>query len=351
MSAAGVVSSYRSFLNLPGEDPVVSLHEGGTPLLRMPRLERELGLPAELYVKYEGTNPTGSFKDRGMAVAMTAAVMEGARAVICASTGNTSASAAAYAARAGLPCYVLIPKGNVAVGKLAQTLMLGARVIEIEGNFDEALELVRTADASGRLVAVNSINPYRLQGQKTAAFEICDVLGDAPDYLALPVGNAGNISAYWMGFNEYKQAGRSKTLPKMFGFEAAGAAPLSDGRPVEHPETIATAIRIGKPASWDLAVAARDESGGIIDKVTDAEIIDAYRLVARLEGIFCEPASAASIAGIAKLARAAMFSEGERIVCVLTGTGLKDPDEARMHGGETTVVPARPEALAEVLGL
>lgn len=351
MRTDGIVRRYHTFFDLPAEGPLITLHEGDTPLIPVPRLARELGVPGELYVKYEGSNPTGSFKDRGMAVAMTAAVMEGASAVICASTGNTSASAAAYAARAGLPCFVLIPAGNVAIGKLAQTLMLGARVIEIEGNFDEALDLVRVVGDGSKLVAVNSINPYRLQGQKTAAFEICDALGDTPDYLSLPVGNAGNISAYWMGFTEYYEAGRSQRLPKLLGFEAAGAAPLTDGRPVTAPETVATAIRIGKPASWDLAVAARDKSGGVIDKVTDEDILAAYRLVSRLEGIFCEPASAASIAGVAKLARSGRFEAGERIVCVLTGNGLKDPERAELEGGETTIVPADASALAEVLEL
>lgn len=351
MNGHGIMLRYRSLLNLPAEGPIVTLQEGGTPLIPVPRLAAALDVPCELYVKNEGANPTGSFKDRGMAVAMTAAVMEGADAVICASTGNTSASAAAYAARAGLRCFVLIPAGNVAVGKLAQTLMLGARVIEIEGNFDEALDLVRSVSAGNKLVAVNSINPYRLQGQKTAAFELCDELGDTPDYVALPVGNAGNISAYWMGFEQYYRAGRSTGLPKMLGFEAAGAAPLSDGQPVTDPETVATAIRIGKPASWDLAIAARDKSGGLIDKVTDEDILTAYELVARLEGIFCEPASAASIAGVAKLSRQGVFKPGERIVCVLTGNGLKDPERAALVGGDTTVVPADAAALAQVLGL
>src|SRR5690606_2365681 len=302
---------------LPAEGPIITLHEGDTPLIPAPALARELGLSAELYIKYEGANPTGSFKDRGMTVAVTDAVMRGARAVICASTGNTSASAAAYAARAGLPCYVLIPKGNVAAGKLAQTMMHGARVIELEGNFDAALQLVREMAEAYGLAIVNSINPARLQGQKTAAFEICDALGDAPDYLALPVGNAGNITAYWMGFKEYRQAGRSSRLPRLLGFQAAGAAPIVEGRPIAEPETVATAIRIGNPASWQQAVAARDESGGLIGKVTDDEILTAYRLVARLEGIFCEPASAASIAGVAQLARQGFFQPGQQVVCVL----------------------------------
>lgn len=347
--SGGVLARYGEFIELPADGPIVSLHEGDTPLIATPRLAEAIGFPGRLFLKYEGTNPTGSFKDRGMAVAVTAAVREGAEAVICASTGNTSASAAAYAARAGVPCFVLIPKGNVATGKLAQTLMLGARVIEVEGNFDEALQLVREATEAGRLVAVNSINPYRLQGQKSAAFEICDELGDAPDYMALPVGNAGNISAYWMGFTEYNTAGRSASLPKMLGFEAEGAAPLTKNRPVDDPETVATAIRIGKPASWDLAVAARDESGGLIDSVTDEQILTAYGLVARVEGVFCEPGSAASVAGLAKAAAQGMFKASDTAVCVLTGHGLKDPEQATERGGDTVVVPADAEALAEAL--
>jgi len=349
MSGPGIIARYRPYLTLPKEGPIITLLEGDTPLIPAPRLAREMGLPAELFIKYEGANPTGSFKDRGMTMAVTDAVMRGARAVICASTGNTSASAAAYAARAGLPCYVLIPQGNVAKGKLAQTMMHGARVIEIEGNFDEALKLVRELAEAHQLAIVNSVNPVRLQGQKTAAFEICDALGEAPDFLALPVGNAGNITAYWMGFKEYFQLGKIRRLPRMLGFQAAGAAPIVEGRPIAQPETIATAIRIGNPASWQHAVAARDESGGLIAKVTDDEILEAYRLVARLEGIFCEPASAASLAGVAQLARQGFFQPGQRVVCVLTGHGLKDPDRAAAEGAGTMVLPARAEALAEVL--
>jgi len=344
----GVIARYGRFLPLAAEGPVVTLGEGDTPLLPAPRLARELGIAAELYLKYEGANPTGSFKDRGMTVAVTDALRRKATAVICASTGNTSASAAAYAARAGLRCFVLIPKGAVAAGKLAQTMMLGARVIEIEGNFDQALDLVRQAGGD-RVAVVNSINPYRLQGQKTAAFEIVDQLGDAPDFLALPVGNAGNITAYWMGFREYYEAGRSSRLPRMLGFQAEGAAPLVEGRPVERPETVATAIRIGRPASRDGALAARDESGGLIDKVSDAEILHAYRLTARLEGVFCEPASAASVAGVAKLAQQGFFRAGQRVVCVLTGHGLKDPDNAAAHGQPPVSVPADEAALRRVL--
>jgi len=348
MSGSGIISRYRQHLSLPAEGPIITLHEGDTPLIPAPAFAKEVGLPGELYIKYEGANPTGSFKDRGMTMAVTDAVMRGARAVICASTGNTSASAAAYAARAGLPCYVLIPKGNVAKGKLAQTMMHGARVIEIEGNFDEALALVRELADAHRLAIVNSINPARLEGQKTAAFEVCDALGEAPDFLALPVGNAGNITAYWMGFKEYARLGRSSRLPRMLGFQAAGAAPIVAGRPIERPETVATAIRIGNPASWRQAVAARDESGGLIGTVTDEEILAAYRLVARLEGVFCEPASAASLAGVAQLARQGFFRPGQRVVCVLTGHGLKDPDRAAAEGGTSLVLPARAEALAEV---
>lgn len=344
----GVIRRYRDFLPIPADAVVVTLDEGDTPLLPAPRLARSLGIEAELYLKYEGANPTGSFKDRGMTVAVTDALHKGATGIICASTGNTSASAAAYAARAGLRCFVLMPKGAVAKGKLAQTLMHGARVVEIEGNFDAALDLVRQV-GDGKLAVVNSINPFRLQGQKTAAFEIIDELGDAPDYLALPVGNAGNITAYWIGFREYHDAGKSSRLPKMLGFQAAGAAPLVDGSPVDRPETIATAIRIGRPASWEGAVRAREQSNGLFAKVSDAEILEAYRLVARLEGVFCEPASAASVAGVAKLAEQGFFKPGERIVCVLTGNGLKDPERAEAVGGDTTVIPADADALARVL--
>lgn len=347
--SAGVIATYGRFLSLPSHEPIVSLAEGNTPLIPVPTLARALDVPAQMYVKYEGANPTGSFKDRGMTVAVTAAVMQGARAVICASTGNTSASAAAYAARAGLPCFVLVPKGAVAGGKLAQTMFLGARVIEIEGNFDEALRLVRQVAGEDDLVTVNSVNPYRLQGQKTAAFEICDAFGDAPDFVSLPVGNAGNITAYWLGFQQYYAEGIATRRPAMLGFEAAGAAPLAEGRVFSTPETVATAIRIGDPASRQGAMQARDESGGTIDAVTDAEILDAYELLARTEGIFCEPASAASVAGVAKLAKAARFKRGQTIVCVLTGHGLKDAEQAKARAAGTKVLPASAEALAEVL--
>lgn len=344
----GIIQRYRAFMPIPDDAFVVTLGEGNTPLVPAPRLAEKLGIEAELYLKYEGANPTGSFKDRGMAMAVTVAAHQGAEAVICASTGNTAASAAAYAARAGLRCFVLMPKGAVAKGKLAQTMMLGAKVIEVEGNFDEALDIVRRVGGN-KVAIVNSINPYRLHGQKTAAFEIVDELGDAPDFLALPVGNAGNITAYWMGFVEYNEAGKAQQRPRMLGFQAAGAAPLVDGAPVQTPETVATAIRIGRPASWDGAVLARQQSGGLFEKVTDGEILAAYRLVAQLEGVFCEPASAASVAGVAKLARRGFFSKGERVVCVLTGHGLKDPATAEAEGSSTTVLPADADALMRVI--
>lgn len=304
----------------------------------------------ELYFKFEGANPTGSFKDRGMAVAIPRALEEGGRAVICASTGNTSASAAAFAARAGIKAFVLIPEGKIAYGKLAQAIVHGANVLQINGNFDAALEIVKSVVNEYPIKLVNSINPYRIEGQKTAAFEITDALGDAPIYHALPVGNAGNITAYWKGYKEYKDAGKAKRLPKMLGFQAAGAAPIVLGKPVEKPETVATAIRIGNPASWKGAVNAVTESGGKIDMVTDDEIIAAYRLVAASEGIFCEPASAASIAGVLKLGRAGFFSKGDVVVCTLTGNGLKDPDSVfRGNPCEPTKVEADLQAVKKVL--
>jgi len=310
-----------------------------------------LELPVELYLKVEGANPTGSFKDRGMTVAVSLALEAGARAVVCASTGNTSASAAAYAARAGLQAVVLIPRGAVARGKLAQAVHLGARVLEVEGNFDAALRLVRALAESERLPIrlVNSVNPHRLQGQKTAAFEVCDQLGGPPDMLALPVGNAGNITAYWMGFQEYASHGLIERLPKLLGFQAEGAAPLVRGVPVAAPETVATAIRIGHPASWEGAIKARDQSGGVIEAVSDGEILQAYRAIAAQEGVFCEPASAISVAGVAKLARQGYFRGGETVVCVLTGHGLKDPDQAVAGVPEPQVVPDELSAVMEAL--
>jgi threonine synthase len=301
---------------------VVTLLEGGTPLVPAPRLSERVG--ASVWLKVEGANPTGSFKDRGMTMAISKALEEGAKAVVCASTGNTSASAAAYAARAGLTCAVLIPEGYIALGKLAQALIHGARVLQIRGNFDEALELVRELPLRAPVTVVNSVNPYRIEGQKTGAFEIIDVLGDAPDIHCIPVGNAGNITAYWRGYCEYRQDGRASKLPRMLGFQAAGAAPIVLGHKVDAPDTIATAIRIGNPASWYSATAAAAESGGAIDSVTDDEILEAYRYLAEHESIFCEPASAASVAGLLK----ARVAPGSTVVCVLTGHGLKDPDRA-----------------------
>ncbi|MDQ4069841.1 MAG: threonine synthase [Actinomycetota bacterium] len=319
----GVIEEYREFLPVDDSSPVVTLHEGATPLVHAPRLSARVG--ADVWLKVEGANPTGSFKDRGMTLAISKAVEEGAKAVVCASTGNTSASAAAYATRAGLTCAVLIPEGYIALGKLAQALVHGARVLQIRGNFDQALELVRELAEREPITVVNSVNPYRIEGQKTGAFEVVDVLGDAPDVHCIPVGNAGNISAYWKGYRQYQDAGRSTKLPAMMGFQAEGAAPIVLGRPVEHPETVATAIRIGNPASWRAAVAAANESGGAITAVSDAEILAAYRFLAGTEGVFCEPASAASVAGLLK--QGVPEGAGE-VVCTLTGHGLKDPDRA-----------------------
>jgi threonine synthase len=318
----GLIEEYRRYLPVSESTPVVTLLEGGTPLVPAPRLSERVG--ASVWLKVEGANPTGSFKDRGMTMAISKALEEGAKAVVCASTGNTSASAAAYAARAGLTCAVLIPEGYIALGKLAQALIHGARVLQIRGNFDEALELVRELPLRAPVTVVNSVNPYRIEGQKTGAFEIIDVLGDAPDIHCIPVGNAGNITAYWRGYCEYRQDGRASKLPRMLGFQAAGAAPIVLGHKVDAPDTIATAIRIGNPASWYSATAAAAESGGAIDSVTDDEILEAYRYLAEHESIFCEPASAASVAGLLK----ARVAPGSTVVCVLTGHGLKDPDRA-----------------------
>lgn len=323
---SGIINKYRNFLPVTDETPVVTLLEGNTPLIRAVNLGRKIGLDLDLYFKFEGLNPTGSFKDRGMTLALSKAVESGSRAVICASTGNTSASAAAYAARAGIKAIVLIPEGKIALGKLSQAMVHGAYVIQLDGNFDEALSIVKSLVTEYPITLVNSINPFRLEGQKTAAFEICDHLGSAPEYHVLPVGNAGNITAYWKGYKEYSRAHKIKTLPVMLGFQAAGAAPLILGKPVERPETIATAIRIGNPASWKPALAAKEESGGRIESVTDEEILDAYRLLAVTEGVFCEPASAATLAGVIKLFDERYFRSGARVVCTLTGTGLKDPD-------------------------
>lgn len=348
MSWQGIIERYRSFLPVNEQTPVVTLLEGNTILLPAPTLSRKFKIG--IYLKFEGQNPTGSFKDRGMTVAVSKAVEEGSRAVMCASTGNTSASAAAYAARAGIKCVVLVPDGYVALGKLAQALIYGAKVIAIKGNFDAALQLVRKITQEHPLTLVNSLNPYRIEGQKTAAFEVCDQLGFVPDYLALPVGNAGNITAYWKGFKEYAAAGVVDRTPKMLGFQAEGAAPIVRGEVVPEPRTVATAIRIGNPASWQKALIALQESNGRIDTVTDEEILDAYQTVARLEGLFVEPASAAALAGVMKLARAGYFPASSSVVCIMTGHGLKDPDTTlRTCQLQPTVVGAAEEAVLEVL--
>jgi threonine synthase len=322
----GVLIKYGEFLPVTPSTPLVTLGEGDTPLVRSQNLEREIGC-RELYFKLEGCNPTGSFKDRGMVVAVAKALEAKSPAIICASTGNTSASAAAYGARCGLHTIIVVPKGNIALGKLAQAIVYGAKIVAINGNFDQALEMVRKLVEKRPVTLVNSVNPYRIEGQKTAAFEIVDVLGEAPDYLFVPVGNAGNITAYWKGFVEYHRAGKAGRLPKMMGFEAEGAAPIVRGERVANPETIATAIRIGNPASWQGAVGARDESGGTIDCVSDDEIRSAYHVMATKEGIFGEPASAASVAGLIKWSRHLDLSD-KKVVCIVTGSGLKDPDTA-----------------------
>ncbi len=322
----GLIETYRSYLPVRENTPVVTLLEGNTPLIPVPTIANIIGKQVKVFVKYDGLNPTGSFKDRGMTMAISKAKEEGAKAVICASTGNTSAAAAAYARRGGMRAFVLIPDGYVALGKLAQALLYGAEVLAVKGNFDQALEIVRSMADEYPVTLVNSVNPYRLEGQKTAAFEVVDALGDAPDWLCIPVGNAGNITAYWMGFCQYHQQGLADRLPRMMGFQAAGSAPIVNGAPVEHPETVATAIRIGNPANWQKAIAAKEASQGEFNIVTDEEILTAYRLLACQEGVFCEPASAASVAGLLKVKD--RVPEGATIVCVLTGNGLKDPDAA-----------------------
>jgi threonine synthase len=344
----GIVEEYRARLPVTPETPVVTLREGGTPLVHSDVLSAETG--SDVWLKYEGANPTASFKDRGMTLAISKALEEGSKAVVCASTGNTSASAAAYAAKAGLTCAVLVPKGKIAMGKMAQTLVHGARVLEVEGNFDAALELAQGLAEHFPVTLVNSVNPYRLQGQKTLAFEVCDLLERAPDVHCVPVGNAGNISSHWMGYSEYLADGVIAEPPQLFGFQAAGAAPLVRGEPVKDPQTIATAIRIGNPASWDKAVAAAKESEGGIWAVTDREILAAYRRVAH-EGLFAEPASAASVAGLLHVAAEGRLPQGATVVCVLTGHGLKDPEWAIAGAGHPPSVPADPAAVAAELGL
>jgi threonine synthase len=343
----GLIEKYRQFLPVFQKTRIITLMEGDTPLITAHNLEDSIGDNIHLYLKYEGLNPTGSFKDRGMTMAVTKAVEEGARCVICASTGNTSASAAAYAAKAGIKSVVVIPNNKVALGKLAQAIVYGAKILTIDGNFDRALYMVRKLAEQLPVALVNSINPYRIEGQKTAAFEICDQLGESPDYLAIPVGNAGNITAYWKGFREYKEAGYIVRLPHMLGFQAAGAAPLVENRVIENPETIATAIRIGNPVSWKGADQAICQSGGMVNKVTDEEILESYHLLASREGIFAEPASCASVAGVLKLAKEGFFEPGSKVVCVLTGNGLKDPDTAVDTGYQFDVYPADFEVLKQ----
>ena len=326
MHYQGLINTYREYLPVSEKTPVITLNEGNTPLIKCANLANKIGVDAEIYLKFEGCNPTGSFKDRGMTMAVTKAKEAGSEAIICASTGNTSASAAAYGAKGGLKTFVLIPDGYIALGKLSQAMMYGAEIIAINGNFDVALEMVRKISEQYPITLVNSVNPYRIEGQKTGAFEIIDALGQAPDYHFIPVGNAGNITAYWKGYKEFHALGKIKELPKMMGFEAAGSAPIVLGERVLKPETLATAIRIGNPASWKQAEAARDESNGMINCVTDEEIVKAYKLLASCEGILAEPASAASVAGLIKVKD--QIKAGSKIVCILTGNGLKDPDNA-----------------------
>jgi threonine synthase len=354
----GVIQRYRKYLPVSKDTPVISLREGNTPLIYSTYLSKYLGKNFRVYLKYEGLNPTGSFKDRGMTVAVSKAKQEGSQSVICASTGNTSASASAYAARGNMKCIVVIPEGAIAMGKLAQALIHGASVLAIKGNFDDALNIVREIARKYPITLVNSLNPYRIEGQKTASFEICDSLSDAPDFQIMPVGNAGNITAYWKGYKEYKQKGLIRRLPHILGFQAQGAAPIVRGHPIKNPKTIATAIRIGNPASWNKALLARNESGGLIDMVSDKEIINAYKLLAAKEGIFVEPASAASIAGLFKLVRKKYFRRidtqiGRRtikIVCILTGHGLKDPDRAILSVKKPKIIAANLKAVLKEIG-
>ncbi len=343
-----LLEKYRDLLPITPQTPLITIGEGNTPLVRSQALEREVGC-GELYFKLEGCNPTGSFKDRGMVVAVAKSVEARNKAIICASTGNTSASAAAFGAVYGLSVFVVVPKGNIAMGKLAQALVYGAKILAIDGNFDKALELVRVITRKHPIALVNSLNPHRIEGQKTAAFEIIDVLGSAPDYLFIPLGNAGNITAYWRGFTQYKEIGRADSTPKMMGFEAEGSAAIVRNEVITDPKTIATAIRIGNPASWQEAVAARDESGGIIDCVSDEEILSAYRMLAVKEGIFGEPASAASIAGLIKLSKGGHDFSRSKVVCVITGTGLKDPDTAIQSAKPPIELPADLETLEKLI--
>jgi len=346
-----LIERYREFLPVTDSTPVVSLLEGFTPMIRANRLAARISEHITLYVKFEGMNPTGSFKDRGMTMAISKAVESGSKATICASTGNTAASAAAYSARAGLVCAVILPRGAVAIGKVSQSMMHGAKVLAIDGNFDDALRITLEITENYPITLVNSLNPFRIEGQKTGAWEICDDLGHPPTYHAIPVGNAGNITAYWAGYKAYHEAGIIDRLPTMLGFQAANSAPIVDGRPIENPETIATAIRIGNPASWKQAEAARDESGGVIEKVTDEEITEAQLLLAQTEGVFCEPASAASVAGVIKKAKAGFFTEKCEVVCILTGHGLKDPKRATEICPPFIELPADTDAVAKEMKL
>lgn len=341
----GLINRFKEYLPVSEKTPVITLNEGNTPLIKADNLAKKIGIEAEIYLKFEGCNPTGSFKDRGMTMAVSKAKEEGSGAIICASTGNTSASAAAYGAKGGLKTYVLIPDGYIALGKLSQAMMYGAEIIAIQGNFDEALEMVRKISDNYPITLVNSVNPYRIEGQKTGAFEICEALGDAPDYHFIPVGNAGNITAYWKGYKEFYNLGKSKKLPKMMGFEAEGSAAIVKGERIMKPETLATAIRIGNPASWSQAEAARDESKGVINCVSDEEIVKAYKLIASCEGVLAEPASAASVAGLIKFKD--KINQGSKIVCVLTGNGLKDPDNAIKYSNAD--VKKTPAELNEIL--
>ncbi|WP_299239510.1 threonine synthase [Sulfurihydrogenibium sp.] len=349
----GIIEAYRQYLPVNENTPIITLHEGNTPLIKADNLSKEIApnLNLQIYLKYEGLNPTGSFKDRGMTMAISKAKENGKEAVICASTGNTSASAAAYAAKAGMRAYVLLPKGAVAIGKLSQAMVYGAKIIAVMGNFDDALEIVREIGEKYPVEVVNSVNPYRIEGQKTAAFEICDYLEEAPDFHFIPVGNAGNITAYWKGYKEYHQLGKVKKLPRMIGWQAEGAAPIVKGFPIKNPQTIATAIKIGNPYSWQPALQAAKESGGFIDAVSDDEILYAYKLVASTEGVFCEPASAASVAGVIKSVKKGLFKGGEVITCTLTGNGLKDPDTVIKASEKPVELPPNLEEIARFLEL
>jgi threonine synthase len=346
----GIIREFKDFLPPIREESIVTILEGNTPLIETKKLRDVIDKKVKLFLKYEGLNPTGSFKDRGMTLAVSKAYEEGAKAVICASTGNTSAAAGAYAARAGMKAFVIIPEGKIAQGKLSQAIIHGAKVIQVKGNFDDALCVVKEISQNYPVALVNSLNPFRIEGQKTAAFEISRSLQRSPDFHFLPVGNAGNITAYWKGYKEFKEAGKIEALPRMMGFQAEGAAPIVRGHVVEKPSTVASAIRIGNPASWKAAEAARDESGGVIDMVSDDEIIHAYRLLADLEGVFCEPASATSVAGLIKMSKSNIFNDGDVVVCTLTGHGLKDPDTAIKSCDEPISLPIDIKMIVNAMG-